>query len=49
MNQLHALVNDKDLIDFAKGYVWSVGSRSFQFDGLDTVAKALLMAKRYNK
>ena len=42
MDKLHALVNDKDLIDFAKGYVWSVGSRMYSFNGLETVAKVLL-------
>jgi hypothetical protein len=46
VNQLYTLLNDKTLIDFAKGYVNSIGSRQVRYEGLDTVAKMLLYAKQ---
>ena len=48
-NELHTLLNDKRLIDFAKGYVDSVWSRAYQYKGLSTVAEALLAAKKFKK
>jgi len=47
ISKLQSLVNDKDLIEFAKGYIWSVGSRSYgSYDGLESVAKVLLDIKK---
>ena len=46
MDELYALVNDKSLIDFAKGYVDSVSARQYSYDGLPTVAKVLLSIKK---
>jgi hypothetical protein len=46
INELYMLLNDKNLINFAKGYVDSIGSRQIQYEGLPTVARMMLMAKR---
>lgn len=46
VNQLYTLLNDKTLIDFAKGYVDSISSRQVRYEGLDTVAKMLLYTKQ---
>jgi hypothetical protein len=46
MDKLYQLINDKDLIEFSKGYIWSVGSRSYgSYDGLESVAKVLIGIK----
>ena len=45
-NELYILLNDERLIEFAKGYVDSVRSRDVRYEGLSSVAKALLAAKR---
>jgi hypothetical protein len=49
MEQLHKMLSDKNLVEFAKGYVWSVGSSQYQYDGLHTVARALLNVKERTK
>ncbi len=46
IDELYMLLNDKNLIDFAKGYVNSIGSSQVQYEGLPTVARMMLMAKR---
>jgi hypothetical protein len=46
IDELYMLLNDKNLIDFAKGYVNSIGSSQVRYEGLPTVARMMLMAKR---
>jgi hypothetical protein len=41
-NQLTSLLNDKDLIDFAKGSTDSIGSSRARYEGLQDVASSLL-------
>lgn len=41
-NQLISLLNDKDLIDFAKGSIDSIRSSRSRYEGLQDVASALL-------
>jgi len=46
IKELYTLLNDKNLIDFAKGYVDSISSSQVQYEGLPTVARMMLMARR---
>jgi len=41
-NQLTSLLNDKDLIDFAKGSTDSIGSSRANYEGLQDIASSLL-------
>jgi len=43
--ELYQLVNDKDLINWTKGYVDSMASRQ-SYDGVETVAEMLLFARK---